>query len=71
VTEKEALFAFILAIAGAVVAAYLTAAVIAVVHRTRLDGCGWFALTWAVFLAVWTLLSVAGQLSGVNIPGPW
>jgi hypothetical protein len=68
---KEALFAFVLAVAGAITAAYLTAAVIAVVRRTRLSGCGWFLLTWFTVLAVWTLLSAAGQIGGVKIPGPW
>jgi hypothetical protein len=68
---KEALFAFVLAVAGAITAAYLTAAVIAVVKRTRLSGCGWFMLTCIVVLAVWTLLALAGQIGGVKIAGPW
>jgi hypothetical protein len=68
---KTALFAFVLAIAGTITVAYLTAAVIAVVKRSRLGGCGWLILTWAVILAVWTLLAVAGQIGGVNIPSPW
>jgi hypothetical protein len=68
---KTALFVFVLAIAGAITVAYLTAAVIGVVKRSRLEGCGWLILTWAVILAVWTLLSVAGQIGGVKIPGPW
>lgn len=69
---KTALFAFVLSVAGAIVAAYLTAAVIAVVKRSRLDGCGWFLLTWVAVLAVWTLLAVAGQISGTSVvPSPW
>ena len=69
---KAALFAFVLSVAGAIVAAYLTAAVIAVVKRSRLDGCGWFILTGAAVLTVWTLLSVAGHISGTSVvPSPW
>jgi hypothetical protein len=69
---KTALFVFVLAVAGAITVAYLTAAVIAVVKRSRLSGCGWAWLTWAVILAVWTLLAVAGQMSGTSVvPSPW
>ena len=69
---KAALFAFVLSIAGAITVAYLTAAVIAVMRRTRVDGCGWVVLTILVVLAVWTLLSVASQISGTSVvPSPW
>jgi hypothetical protein len=69
---KEALFVFVLSAAGAVLLAYLTASVIAVVRSTRLDGCGWFALTVVVVLVVWTLLYAAGQIAGTNaVPSPW
>lgn len=69
---KEALFIFTLSAAGAIVLAYLTAAVLAVFRRTRLDGCGWFIATWIAGSAVWTLLYAAGQISGTNaVPSPW
>jgi Flp pilus assembly protein protease CpaA len=69
---KTALFIFVLSIAGSITVAYLTAAVIAVVKRTRLSGCGWIWLTWFAVLAVWTLLYVAGQISGTSVvPSPW
>ena len=69
---KTALFVFVLSVAGAITLAYLVAAVIAVVKRTRLDGCGWLWLTWFTVLAVWTLLSVAGHISGTSVvPSPW
>jgi hypothetical protein len=69
---KTALFIFVLSVAGAITAAYLTAAVIAVVRRTQLSGCGWLWLTWFAVLAVWTLLSVAGHISGTSVvPSPW
>ena len=69
---KEALFVFILSVAGAITVAYLTAAVIAVMRRTRVDGCGWVVLTILAALAVWTLLSVASQISGTSVvPSPW
>ncbi len=69
---KAALFAFVLSIAGAITVAYLTAAVLAVFRRSRLEGCGWFLLTCLVVLAVWTLLSVASQISGTSVvPSPW
>ena len=69
---KTALFIFVLSVAGAVVVAYLTALVLAVVRRTRLDGCGWFVFTCGAIFAVWTLLSVASQISGTSVvPSPW
>jgi hypothetical protein len=69
---KEALFVFILSVAGAVTVAYLTAAVIAVTRRSRLSGCGWTLLTIAAVLAVWTLLYAASQAGGLHsVPSPW
>ena len=68
---KTALFTFVLAIAGAITLAYLTAAVYAIVKHSRLGGCGWALLTWVAVLAVWSLLAAAGQIGGVSIAGPW
>lgn len=69
---KEALFIFTLSAAGAITVAYLVAAVIAVVKRSRLDGCGWFLLTLVAAQVVWALLYAASQVSGTStVPSPW
>ena len=69
---KQALFIFMLSAAGAVVVAYLTAAVIAIVRRAQLSGCGWVFVTWLAVFAVWVLLYFAGQISGAHvIDPPW